>query len=504
MTTALYTSLAAFLLCLIFTPLVRMLAAHLNWFDEPDQHRKFHLHRVPRIGGVSVMLGYTGSAALIFLAAPYLGFQLHPAFLFAWLSIPVAFFAFITGLLDDVIGLNAKQKLAGQVVAAAFACGAGLQLHSFAGKPLHPYIGVPVTMLWLLICMNALNLVDGVDGLAGGVGMIGALAAAVGALLCGDTGLVLLALPLAAALAAFLIFNWTPASIFLGDSGSLTVGFLLGILGIRWANDSTRLLGTFAPIIAFIVPLLDMSLAIVRRFLASKPIFGADQGHVHHRLLRVGYSSRNTVRLMWAVAALGGIAAGILTFAQVQVATAACAVLAVTLALFIVKLRYTEFHALANSIRHWNFRSDMKMRIALLDYAAKLRQAETPDECWGVLVAAGDEFGFACSAMKLGERFFWEQGRNHLDSDAWNVTVPLSGLGYLTLVRTGSCDGVLNGIPVQLTDVLKQTLEAKAEALRASTLVVSTRKPAPFRVPTTRRPATEPPFEPPFENSAAG
>jgi UDP-GlcNAc:undecaprenyl-phosphate GlcNAc-1-phosphate transferase len=148
---------------------------------------------------------------------------------------------------------------------------------------------LPVTVLWLLACANAFNLIDGLDGLASGVGLFATLTTLCAALMHGDMELALATAPLAGALIGFLRYNFNPASIFLGDCGSLSIGFLLGCYAVMWSQKSATLLGMAAPAIVLAAPLVDTALSIARRFIQHKPIFGADRGHLHHRLLDRGF-----------------------------------------------------------------------------------------------------------------------------------------------------------------------------------------------------------------------
>ena len=153
-------------------------------------------------------------------------------------------------------------------------------------------MAVPLTILWLVGCSNAFNLIDGLDGLATGVGLFATATAFLSALLTGNIALAIVTAPLLGALLGFLPYNFSPASIFMGDCGSLTVGFLLGCFGVIWSQKSATLLGMTAPLIALAIPLLDTALAIARRFLRRQPVFGADRGHIHHRLLARGFTPR--------------------------------------------------------------------------------------------------------------------------------------------------------------------------------------------------------------------
>ncbi|MEO6923375.1 MAG: MraY family glycosyltransferase, partial [Bryocella sp.] len=220
-----------FLVCLLLTWFLRDLAIRLGFVDYPDAERKLHVRPIPRIGGVAIMASYAlalGVALLVehFRGGPYVH---HSAVLRSLL--PAVAVIFLTGLADDLFNLRPWQKLLGQFAGASIAVGTGtaLALGSVAGLQhshfwTSPWLNIPLSLLWLVGCSNAVNLIDGLDGLAAGVGFFATGSALIFALITGNMGLAFATMPLAACLLAFLCFNFNPASIFLGDSGSLSIG----------------------------------------------------------------------------------------------------------------------------------------------------------------------------------------------------------------------------------------------------------------------------------------
>ena len=278
--------LSSFLLCLGTTPLVRNLFVRYGKMDHPDSDRKFHAEAVPRSGGIGIMLAYFASFGLMYLLLPS-GVSLyvnHHALLRAVL--PATALMFLVGLADDLFDLKPKHKLAGQVVAVGVAVSLGARLTLVHGPA---WLGVVLSVMWLLACTNAVNLIDGMDGLATGVGLTATLTTMLVALLSGNMGLAMATAPLAGALFAFLRYNFSPASVFLGDSGSLSIGFLLGCLGLVW-DSHAGMLGMVGPLMTMALPLVDVSLSILRRFLRRRPIFQGDRGHIHHRVLALGFT----------------------------------------------------------------------------------------------------------------------------------------------------------------------------------------------------------------------
>ena len=215
----------------------------------------------------------------------------------------VASLVFLTGVLDDLVGLSAWQKLMGIGGAGmlAYAAGIRVDIHMLHGLPAWPWLGFVITVVWLIGCSNAFNLIDGMDGLAAGVGLVATVTMLIAALTQGNLPLTLATMPLAGCLLAFLRYNFNPASVFLGDSGSLLIGFLLGCFGALWSEKSVTLVALTVPLLAVSIPLLDVVLSIVRRYLRNRPIFGADRGHIHHKLLERGFSPKGAVLTIYGI-----------------------------------------------------------------------------------------------------------------------------------------------------------------------------------------------------------
>src|ERR1700674_5413217 len=294
-------AVSSFCVAFALTPLCRNLAIRWGLVDQPDHIRKLHTKPIPRIGGISIFIACSVSLALLLLSPYRFGNIVRSHFDVVRDLFSAATIVFFTGLLDDLFGLKAWQKFAGQFAASAVAVRAGIQITGIAGPPLPSWFVIPVTLLWLVGCTNAFNLIDGVDGLAAGVGLFVATTTLIGALLEHNIGLAIATAPLVGALLGILPFNFNPASIFLGDSGSLFVGFLLGCYSVLWSQKSVTILGMTAPLIALSIPLLDTGVAIIRRFLRRQPIFNADHGHIHHKLLARGLTPRRVVILIYII-----------------------------------------------------------------------------------------------------------------------------------------------------------------------------------------------------------
>jgi len=420
----------AFLVSLVLTPYVRDAAVKLNLVDRPDAQRKIHAEPIPRVGGVAIAIAYVVAFGFI-LIAPYRGlsFNIHSVVPRALVLLPAAGLVFAIGLIDDLRGLKPWQKLTGQVVAALLAFWAGVRI-DFLQWPLHLWISLPVTVIWLVGCANAFNLIDGLDGLAAGVGLFATLTSLVAALTHDNLPLALVTAPLAGCLLGFLRYNFNPASIFLGDSGSLLIGFLLGCYGAMWSYKSATLIGLTAPMMAMAIPLLDVALSIVRRFLRNQPIFSADRGHIHHRLLERGLTPRRAALFLYGIC---GLAAG-LSLLQDLVHDRAGGVVVVLFCVVawigVQHLGYTEFGIAGKLFIKGTLRSFVDMQMRLQEFERQLLACTTPDEHCAVIVAACRLFGFSGVRIRYGGQIVDQVPSNH---DSWQLRIDLPDYQYVNV-----------------------------------------------------------------------
>ncbi|MDN5326831.1 MAG: UDP-GlcNAc:undecaprenyl-phosphate/decaprenyl-phosphate GlcNAc-phosphate transferase [Moorella sp. (in: firmicutes)] len=285
----------------LLTPLLCRIAPRLGAVDKPNA-RKIHHTLMPRLGGVAIYAG--------FMLAYWLGgyhHQEYPGLFFA------GTFIMVVGIIDDIRSLSPRLKLLGQIIAAVILVAFGVRVdfltNPFDGLFILGKLAIPVTIFWLVGVTNALNLVDGLDGLAAGTSLIAAVTIAVVAWFNGELAVAFLSLALAAAVLGFLPFNFHPARIFMGDSGSMFLGFNLAALATIGLTKSATVISLFIPVVILGLPILDTLFAIVRRFLNHRPIFAPDKGHLHHRLLAHGLSQRQAVGVIYLVdACLGGSA----------------------------------------------------------------------------------------------------------------------------------------------------------------------------------------------------
>lgn len=305
--------LTAFALALVgawlLTPIVRDAAHGAGLLDEPAE-RKVHAQPIPRLGGVAIGAGFYVGIAAGLVAARATGQRVdvvdeH----LTGILVGMALIAGI-GLLDDLQGMRARVKLGAQVVAALVAYGLGLSIDALHGPwgtiDLGPW-SLVLTVLWIVALVNAVNLIDGLDGLAAGISLVAMAAFWALAIGLADSDAILLVLAAGAGgVLGFLRYNLHPASIIMGDAGSMQLGFLLAALGIGLTQAADSTVAPWAPVIAAAVPLADMAWAVLRRTASGAPVLAPDKGHIHHQLLASGLSMPQVVAALWLVAAAVG------------------------------------------------------------------------------------------------------------------------------------------------------------------------------------------------------
>jgi UDP-GlcNAc:undecaprenyl-phosphate GlcNAc-1-phosphate transferase len=325
------TLLAAAMTAFFLTPLVIRLAARLGAFDRPGP-RRIHRAPVPRIGGVAVFAGFL--AGLLFAAYATGSLAAFPTVTVYWSSLAAGALAvFLLGLLDDIVGVAFPWKFAVQAGAAVLAWAGGFRIealsHPFGGGALDlGLLSLPVTVIWIVGITNAVNLLDGLDGLAAGTALITTAAVALIAFHGGHFGVTATCIALLGSLLGFLPFNFNPARIFLGDSGSMFLGFVLAVISVRGSQKGATTVAVLAPLLVLGLPIADTAFAILRRvarlgresllarggrvsfFLRNLDrVFLPDERHLHHRLLHFGLSHRGAVLFLYAGALLLALAA---------------------------------------------------------------------------------------------------------------------------------------------------------------------------------------------------
>jgi UDP-GlcNAc:undecaprenyl-phosphate GlcNAc-1-phosphate transferase len=338
------------------TPLVRRVSQRYGLVDRPGG-RKVHTVPISRLGGVAIFAGVMAALAVQVFGESQLGWNrvlLDSATggMRAWGVLGGLALVFAVGFVDDIVCLKPGAKLAGQIVAASVVVASGLRIE-YVGNPFQGglqdlgLLAIPITVVYLVGFANVINLIDGLDGLAAGVSGIAGMSLLVLAAPSNRFDAAALAAALIGACLGFLWFNFHPASIFMGDSGAMFLGFTLATVSLMGVMKTTAAIALAVPLIIIGVPIFDTASAIVRRLRHNRPIQEADKGHIHHRLLMRGFNQRQTVLIIyaWSVAlAVGGYAVryspGRLRFAAMAVLLVVTGFMAYWLGLYEAAHRY--------------------------------------------------------------------------------------------------------------------------------------------------------------------
>lgn len=291
----------AFGVSLAATPLVKMLAYKIGAVDVPKDARRVHDHPIPRLGGLAIFYGFLIS---IMCFAVVEG-ELRGILLGALVVVAM-------GIVDDVKQLSAKIKFAVQILVAVIVVAHGVTIKyisvpSFIVEsgilPLGA-LSIPITIIWIVGVTNAVNLIDGLDGLAVGVSSIATFSLFFIAILASEMEVAIITAALAGACLGFLPYNFNPAKIFMGDTGSTFLGYMLSVICIQGLFKGYVVISFIIPFLILGLPIFDTAFAIVRRMWNKKPIMSADRGHLHHRLMDMGFSQKQTVAILYVIASI--------------------------------------------------------------------------------------------------------------------------------------------------------------------------------------------------------
>lgn len=323
-----YVSLiVAFLSSILLTPLVKRLAFKIGAVDAPN-YRKVHSRIMPRLGGLAIYLSF-----LIGLAI------LRPDSEYTLAIVIAATVIIVTGILDDMYEISAKAKMLGQLVAAVIIVFfGGIQIDMinlpFGGVMDFGILSIPLTILWIVGITNAINLIDGLDGLAAGVSTIALITISIMAIIVPNPFVLTLAALLACSTLGFLFFNFHPAKIFMGDTGALFLGFMIAVFSLLGFKNIT-VVSFIIPVIMLGVPISDTFFAIVRRVRNKQKWSDPDKSHLHHRLIDIGFSHKQTVLIIYGIAVMFGLSAIIFSMAKIWGAILLVTVILVALELFV-------------------------------------------------------------------------------------------------------------------------------------------------------------------------
>ena len=437
------TYAGAMLLALIATPLMVRAARSWRVLDRPGT-RRVHSVAVPRLGGVAVFAALVIPVVVLQffdidftrgLADP--GAHVRQVHVLALLV--TGGFVFAIGLVDDLVGMGVRTKLVAQITAAAIACSMGIRI-DFIGLSEEAIIEFgwwawPLTILWVVSVTNAVNLIDGLDGLAAGISLIACGVMLVFAVYTQNVAMMVLMTAMLGSLTGFLFFNFNPAKIFLGDCGSMFLGYFLATASVMCSMKSAALVGLALPAVALGLPIFDTLFSMLRRALERRSMFGADRKHIHHRLIDMGLHQRHAVIIMYAITALAaGI--GLLMILVKDMGGITLILIGALLPSLLVfravgAMRIRE--AFSTFQRNRSIAREAKgQRRGSEEMRLRLQEAETLDQWWKALRRAAREMGFARMLIQLelpGEparRLIWRLPHRQIGGDRMmQATLPL-------------------------------------------------------------------------------
>jgi len=385
---------ASLLLSFIFTRYVRNIATARGWLVAPATERHLHSTPLPRLGGVAVFLSFLVVFGLTLLFAqlnPKLGLTIGAKSLLTILM--PGFLVFLLGVYDDIRGVGPYFKFTVQAIAGALVFAGGLRILdlpvAFGNHHFPWFVGLPLTILWVIAITNAFNLIDGLDGLAAGSALFSTLVVFVVALLDGSTLVPLMTLALAGSILGFLRFNFNPATIFLGDCGSQFIGFMLSALALQGAQKAPTIIAVAIPVVSFGLPILETSLSVLRRLISGRPVFTADREHIHHKLLQQGLSHRQVVIVLYAVSALFALLSLFLLWPTGSTLGLVLAVLGTGIWVGVQHLGYLEFGELRRvAQRTIEQRQIFINNLAIRRAAEELKVSRDCDQICRILLAA--------------------------------------------------------------------------------------------------------------------
>lgn len=477
----------------VLTYFVRNLALKRGWVAAPHADRHIHCGPVPRVGGVAIYLAIVTTlvGVLIYIHQVPTTQFFHMRTVMYLLA--PATVVFLLGLYDDLRGAGPYVKFGVQAVAAVMVYATGLRIISlpilFGSREFGTLVSLGLTVFWILWITNAFNLIDGVDGLAAGSALFSTMVVFIVSLLNGNQFALLLTAVLSGALMGFLRFNFNPATIFLGDSGSLFVGFMLGSLAL-WGQKSPTMVAVAIPVVSFGLPILETFVSIARRFLSGQPLFQADRSHIHHQLMKRGLSPRQTTLILYAVSALFALLS---LFLLLPGGGPTALVLVVVGGVVWVGIQHLGYHELVELRRVAERTMGQKQiifnNLVLRRAIASLSQCTTQDEVQLVLRQACTAGGFDrfhleyCPAPGGGKdaalRYCWasSDGDPEAAPQHWMLEMPLGsgGEGVFRLYRQYSDSPLLlditlltRALPEALSAALNRTAEATGTSRAAA------------------------------------
>jgi UDP-GlcNAc:undecaprenyl-phosphate/decaprenyl-phosphate GlcNAc-1-phosphate transferase len=421
----------ALVVSFVITPFVRSFAKKKGWVDIPD-HRKIHKFPIPRVGGIGIYCAFVVAVIpILFVGTAVSAYLRNNIHVFVGILVFSGFILLI-GLWDDLKNISAWKKFSAQSFVAILCWLAGFQINTvWLGSQFQLVwiLSLALTVLWIVGITNAFNLIDGMDGLAAGAALFATLATMTVSVV-GDYKLsaVILA-ALAGAILGFLRYNFNPASVFLGDSGSYLLGFILGLVSIRYSQKSSAVFSIAIPIVTFGLPVLDTGLAIIRRFLKGKPIFSADMGHIHHVLIKRGLKTRHAVMLLYGISGLFGLFSLCFLNPSGRTNGVILAMLGVCVLLGVQQLRYSELHGLREHLFRGlqNQRALVAGSIVIRQMMDQMREAKTPAELISAIGSGLEELCFSRFELAIRDIDKFQDGSF---KEEWEI-IPLESGGKI-------------------------------------------------------------------------
>ena len=488
-------------LSFVLTRTVRNIAVNRQWLAVPSSERHIHSTAVPRLGGIAIYLSFASVTCFLILVSKYFNFETGLPLRTIFYALVAGTLVFLVGLWDDIRPVPPYLKIAVQSLAATllyFQDFRIIHLNLIFGDYDLGFFALPLTILWMLLITNAFNLIDGLDGLAAGSALFSTVTVFIIAI-NGHVLVALLTLTLAGAILGFLRFNFNPATIFLGDSGSLFIGFMLGAFALVGAQKTSTIVAVAIPVVSFGLPILETAISIFRRFLNGQPLFTADRGHIHHKLLERGFSQRQVVIILYGVSAIcgllslflltpGGGSTGIVLF-----------VLGIGVWIGVQHLGYHEFFELGRiAQRTLEQKRIIINNVAIRKATAELSKAKNDEDVYEILRRAFatnefDGFRLIIAPKRLDRRKSWRGYENPYRDEEhcyeWNKAVEETGkvpvwtltldlisshhqpLGYFLVYRAyddKSClvdvNLLISGFQMALVEAIARILEEEEKA----------------------------------------
>lgn len=499
---------------LLLTPVVGRLCERFGWLDKPGDKRRLHRRAVPCLGGVAVFISLLLALSILPFIHNLLTQSLRSSRFGFFTVLAPATLVFLFGIYDDLRGTGARFKFTVQGLAGLlfYLLGGRIETLSipFVGSVTLPEVlGCALTVLWVTAISNAFNLIDGMDGLAAGAALFASLVMLIVALMLGNPLVAVVAVALCGVLIGFLRYNFNPASIFLGDSGALFIGFTLAALSVPGAQKASTAVAVAIPLVAFGLPILDTGFAMLRRYISGQPIFQGDREHIHHKLLERGWSQRRVAVVLYLVCALFGLVA-LLFVNDVGMRTTGLVLFIVGVGVVFLgsRLRYHEMDEVRASMKR-NF-GERRLRVAnnikVRRASRAMSKATNLNDIFGALQDMLEFGEFIYATVQLGragdtQRYeqilarekrsrllrkaevrggllCWQWERGDIEEEEilgsghfWSLRLPLStergGWGYINLYREFDSDALLLDINYLCSLFQREMAQAAERVLSA-------------------------------------